>query len=174
VGVEEIGEIGMSSIREGDRYLVTDGTGDMRSVDNSGTLAITYAWRRRPGETGPYMAGAASAMRALAGMDEPNILAPTIDKTVAALVLKREIPDAFTSDYRQAGTPALVLNRRGEVIRAGRVRAPNGGQPDYGVLIRQLAPGIRIGQGMYGATIRDADGKSTEAAFAWEAAPDSN
>jgi hypothetical protein len=104
-------------------------------------------------------------------MDEPSIIGPQVDKSLAAILLKREIPDAFTSDYRQAGTPVLVLNHLGEVLRSGRVRAPNGGQPDYGVLIQQMVPGLKIGAGMYGVTLHDANGNSTEAALAWEAAP---
>lgn len=180
VDVAEIGEIGMTSIEEGDRYLTGDGMGNMRSVDNSRTLAVTYAWRRRPGETAPYVAGlpaAGTQMFPSAGTNqnergsEPNLLGVTFDKTVAALILKREIPDAFTADYRQTGLPALVLTCEGAVIRAGRLRAPNGGQPDYAVLIKQLVPGLQIGQGVYGVTIRDANGNSTDAALAWEAAP---
>jgi hypothetical protein len=181
VDIEEIGEIGLAPIVEGVRYVVSDGIGSMRSVDNSRALTVTYAWRRRPGETAPYIAGLPSAGTKMFPADgtspgesvaEPNILGTTFDKRVAALILKREIPDAFAANHRQAGLPAVVLTHEGAVIRAGRLRAPSSGLPDYGVLIQQMVPGLKIGAGVYGVTIRDADGKSTDAAFAWEAAPD--
>lgn len=166
VSTDQLGQVGFATLEVGDFHLVVDESGNFQPRDNRRVLSVAYAWSRRDGESDPAFA------RAGPFSTGGTILQSKFDEGAALTILKRKIPDAFIVKAEDAGTPALFLSHTGELIRAGRVRAPGGGEAPDQVLVQQLAPGVRLGASM-GRDMEDGVGGSTRVIFAWEEQPGS-
>ena len=166
LNADQIGEVGVTTLAEGDSVVVADESGNIQLKDNRRVLIVAYAWPRREGEPAPAVS------QANPFASEVPTLRSKFDVAAALTILKRKIPDAFHVTADVAGIPALFFSYKGRLIRAGRVRAPNGGEALDHVLVQQLASGARVGASM-GRNIEDGAGSSTRVIFAWEANPTS-
>ena len=123
------------------------------------TLLVQYAWPRKAGEQGPSMPMAARAQQ------QPQ----TFD-TVAALALAEyHFRDAFGGPESSAGTPTIVLNLQGEVLRAGRVQYRSGEIHETS-LQQQLIPGVTL-ERLISPTLKNSNGASAVITFAWVTGP---
>lgn len=131
-------------------------TGAASSFVEPRTVLVQYAWPRKAGETGP-----SSPMTAPA---QP--MKQSFDQATALRLVEHHIPDAFTNTSRAAGTPTIVLNARGEVVRAGRVQYGSGANHEK-LIGEQLVPGIRTANFM-SPTLTNSAGMSATVSFAWQ------
>jgi hypothetical protein len=164
VSIDQIGQVGVAILEVGDFFVVVDESGNLQPKDNRRVLNIAYAWPRRDGESDPAFARAGPYATRGARLQSK------FDEAAALTILKRKIPDAFIVKAEDAGAPALFLSHKGELIRAGRVRAPGGGEAMDHVLVQQLAPGVKLGASM-GRDIEDGAGGRTRVIFGWEEDP---
>lgn len=135
IDVAQIGLMGTTAVQDGaELYLVE------------------YAWRRRPGETGPQVL-------------EPLPPRTMLDTGTARSLLERHFPDAIDNDD-SAGTPAFVLSLDGEVLRTGRVPVKNGGLTSAS-LNDPLLAGLRI-EDLVLHSVDAPAGRARKALFVWQ------
>jgi DNA-binding protein len=130
----QLGAVGVTMLEAGESKLVTEPNGESRPGGDRRALIVLYAWPRNDNEP-------ASARREVRRSAEES----GINTSAALAIVERMIPDAFTGPGYDlaAGLPTVVLTRRGEVIRAGRIPLRNG--VDFRSQVRdQLVPGASI------------------------------
>jgi hypothetical protein len=136
ISVEQIGQIGSTTLEQGAPKLVVDPNG-MQQVEGIRRLGVSFAWERRMDEP--------AAIHAPARPDEPI---EDFDLAAALAVVERLFPDAFSdappSSADMVVRPTVVFTDDGKVLRAGRVRIRNGVSHDS-LLQEQLVPGVSTG-----------------------------
>ena len=134
---------------------VNSGGSLTRGREGGSTLLVQYAFPRRPGETGPSMPMANAAQQRPQSFD-----------TAAALALAEHyFSSAFGSVESAAGTPTVVLDQQGRVLRAGLVQYRSG-QIHEVSLQQQLMPDARLVR-LVSPTLRNSAGSSAVVTFAW-------
>ncbi len=163
--IDQLGLMGMTTLVEGSIAATGEATGNPRLADNRRTLTVFYAWPRRGGESAPVFGKFGPTGKGL------TTLQPKFDEAAAVKIIQREIPDAFTLRDAAAGMPGVLLNSKGEPIRAGRLQVPNGKTLDIFSLMRQLVPDVDLGVGL-SRDVTDETGVTITVVFAWEKVPD--
>jgi hypothetical protein len=160
VDAQKIGVVGFTYVEEGSPRVMVLPDGSTRpDAGERRTLLVQYAWPRRPGEQGPSMPMAAPAQQ------QPQ----TFDTAAALALAEYHFRDAFGGRESSAGTPTIVLNWKGEVLRVGRVQYRSGEIHETS-LQRQLVPGIKL-ERLVSPTLRNSDGASAVITFAWVTEP---
>lgn len=143
--VRQIGVVGFTYVEEGSPRR---------------TLLVQYAWQRKPGETGPSMPMATSSQQQLT---------QSFDNAAALALAQQHFSEAFSRPEAAAGTPTIVLDMQGEVLRVGRVQYRSG-QIHETSIHQQLLPGIRL-ERLISPTLQDSTGGSAVITFAWVSIP---
>lgn len=159
VDVARIGVVGFTYVEEGTSRLIRSQDGLPKESGDRRTLLVQYAWPRRPGDTGPSMPMAAQAQQQ----------ATSFDKAAALALAEYHFRDAFAGPETSAGTPTILLNSRGEVLRVGRVQYRSGEIHEVS-LQQQLMQGVRVDR-LISPTLKNAGGASAVITFAWVTAP---
>jgi hypothetical protein len=151
VGVEQIGLMGTARIHNG-------------STDNAtiAYLMIDYAWARRPGE-----------LAASLGQDENKVFGSGVDEAAALVVVERMMPEVFLQAERptsgpSTNAPTIAFTTEGRVIGVGRVNLQS--RESAAQQVQKFTSGVEVYSGR-GVSVRNADGRSAEVQFFWEASP---
>jgi hypothetical protein len=133
IAVDQIGQVGMTTLEQGSPKEVVDQYG-AKAVEGVRMLAVRYAWARRMDEP--------ASVYAQRRTEEP---VADFDLASALVVVEQLLPDAFSSVPPSISTmqsmPTVVFTARGEVMRTGRVQMRNGVNVDS-LLQEQLVPGV--------------------------------
>jgi hypothetical protein len=159
VDIAKIGVVGFTYVEEGASRLERGQDGAPKEAGDRRTLLVQYAWSRKPGDTGPSMPMAAPAQQQ----------STTFDSAAALTLAEYHFRDAFAGPETSAGTPTILLNSRGEVLRTGRVQYRSGEIHETS-LQQQLMPGIRLDR-LISPTLKNSSGASAVVTFAWVTTP---
>lgn len=159
VDTARIGVVGFTYVEEGASRLERGPDGMPKETGDRRTLLVQYAWARKPGDTGPSMPMAAPAQQ------RPT----TFDNAAALALAEYHFRDAFAGPETPAGTPTILLNARGEVLRVGRVQYRSGEIHEVS-LQQQLMQGVRVDR-LISPTLKNASGASAVITFAWVTVP---
>lgn len=157
VDVNRIGVVGFTYVTDSAPSApLTQGTAlSSSSPGEQRTLLVQYAWPRKAGEQGPSMP------MAMAAQQQPQ----SFDTSAALALADYHFPDAFNAREAVGGTPTIVLNSSGEVLRVGRVEYRSGEIHETS-LQQQLLPGITL-ERLISPTLKKADGSTAVVTFAW-------
>jgi hypothetical protein len=148
----QIGVVGLTAV-QGVVKPVRNPAGGPPEFPNVPRMLLNYAWERRAGESAPSLGGIAPAQG--------------IDQAAALAVAERYLPAAFITQDPAAGLPAILLNAKGEFIRAGHIPLQTLPRAVLSTLREELAAGTPLGQGTR-VKLTNAAGVTAEIYFAWQ------
>lgn len=129
----------------------------LASPDRKGELErglfVVYGWPRHAGEPGPTV------------VPDDDSRSPGDDPAVDLAIVERYLPDAFTTpESSSTPLPWVLLDRAGNVLRAGRFRFTS--SYVLSSYLEALYPGTKI-QDYFGGPVTNAKGARASVSFLW-------